>query len=46
MLGHRHIATTQRYARVSNEKITRDMKELSMNITNIFPSIDNYKPNI
>jgi integrase len=46
MLGHRHIATTQRYARVSSEKIILDMKRLSVNIENIFPSENIYQSNI
>jgi site-specific recombinase XerD len=46
MLGHRHIATTQRYARVSNEKIILDMKRLSVSIENIFPSENIYQSNI
>ncbi|KAA6323010.1 Tyrosine recombinase XerC [termite gut metagenome] len=29
MMGHRNIQTTQRYARVNNEKIGNDMKQLS-----------------
>lgn len=29
MMGHRNIQTTQRYARVNNEKIGKDMKQLS-----------------
>jgi integrase len=36
MLGHRHIQTTQRYARVSNEKIRLDMQRLSVDIENKF----------
>jgi integrase len=36
MMGHLNIQTTQRYARVSNEKIILDMKQLSMNIENRF----------
>jgi integrase len=46
MLGHRHIATTQRYARVSNEKIILDMKRLSVNIEDIFPHKNTYQSNI
>lgn len=33
MMGHRNIHTTQRYARVNNEKIGNDMKTLSARIT-------------
>ncbi|GHT12541.1 tyrosine recombinase [Bacteroidia bacterium] len=44
MLGHRHIQTTQRYARVSNEKIILDMQRLSMNIENKFSN--SYQSNI
>jgi site-specific recombinase XerD len=32
MMGHRNIQTTQRYARVNNEKIGNDMKRLSARI--------------
>ncbi|KAA6317142.1 Tyrosine recombinase XerC, partial [termite gut metagenome] len=32
MMGHRNIQTTQRYARVNNEKIGNDMKLLSQRI--------------
>jgi integrase len=46
MLGHRHMTTTQRYARVSNEKIILDMKRLSVNIENIFPHKNVYQSNI
>jgi len=35
MLGHMDIRTTQRYARISNEKIINDMKRLSNKISNI-----------
>ena len=35
MMGHLNIQTTQRYARVSNEKIILDMKQLSKKITSI-----------
>lgn len=34
MMGHRNIQTTQRYARVNNEKIGNDMKLLSSRIEN------------
>lgn len=36
MMGHRNIQTTQRYARVNNEKIGNDMKALSMRLVNKF----------
>lgn len=36
MMGHRNIQTTQRYARVNNEKIGKDMKLLSKRIANKF----------
>ena len=36
MLGHRDIRTTQRYARVNNEKIGNDMKQLSIHLTDKF----------
>ena len=36
MMGHTNITTTQRYARVSNEKVILDMKQLSVNIANKF----------
>lgn len=36
MMGHRNIQTTQRYARVNNEKIGNDMKALSNRLTNKF----------
>jgi integrase len=42
MMGHTNIATTQRYARVNNEKIIRDMKQLSIKIENKFSN--NYEP--
>ncbi|KAA6316046.1 Tyrosine recombinase XerD [termite gut metagenome] len=32
MMEHRNIQTTQRYARVNNEKIGNDMKQLSIRI--------------
>jgi integrase len=46
MMGHTNIATTQRYARVSNEKIISDMKRLSENIADKFTSENNYSSNI
>lgn len=36
MMGHRNIETTQRYARVNNEKIGKDMKALSNRLANKF----------
>lgn len=36
MMGHRNIQTTQRYARVNNEKIGNDMKALSNRLANKF----------
>lgn len=36
MMGHRNIQTTQRYARVNNEKIGNDMKNLSKRLENRF----------
>jgi len=36
MMGHRNIQTTQRYARVNNEKIGNDMKQLSLRISGKF----------
>lgn len=36
MMGHRNIQTTQRYARVNNEKIGNDMKALSNRLSNKF----------
>jgi len=35
MLGHCNIRTTQRYARVNNEKIISDMQKLTNKLTNI-----------
>lgn len=40
MMGHRNIQTTQRYARVNNEKIGNDMKLLSARISNKFNYAD------
>ena len=34
-MGHTDIKTTQRYARVTNEKVGRDMKKLSNALQNI-----------
>ena len=34
-LGHTNIRTTQRYARVTNEKVSRDMEKLSSALQNI-----------
>ncbi|PXV60131.1 site-specific recombinase XerD [Dysgonomonas alginatilytica] len=36
MMGHRNIQTTQRYARVNNEKIGSDMKQLSNRLVGKF----------
>lgn len=36
MMGHRNIQTTQRYARVNNEKIGNDMKQLSKRLAGKF----------
>lgn len=36
MMGHRNIQTTQRYARVNNEKIGKDMKLLSNRLSKRF----------
>ncbi len=36
MMGHRNIQTTQRYARVNNEKIGNDMKRLSQRLAGKF----------
>jgi integrase len=36
MMGHRNIRTTQRYARVNNEKIAGDMKQLSQRLSGRF----------
>lgn len=40
MLGHRNIRTTQRYARVNNEKISSDMKQLSERLSGKFNFIN------
>jgi len=40
MMGHLDIQTTQRYARVNNEKIGADMKKLSLRISNKYTFID------
>ena len=34
-MGHKNIKTTQRYARVTNEKVSRDMRNLSSVLQNI-----------
>lgn len=44
MMGHRNIHTTQRYARVNNEKIGSDMKRLSERLTGKFYYTDNNNP--
>lgn len=36
MLGHKHIETTQRYARLNNEKIGNDMQQLSARLASKF----------
>jgi integrase len=36
MMGHKHIQTTQRYARLNSEKIGNDMKELSSRLAGKF----------
>lgn len=36
MMGHRNVETTQRYARVNNEKIGADMKQLSIRLAGKF----------
>ena len=36
MLGHKHIETTQRYARLNNEKIGNDMQQLSARLATKF----------
>ena len=41
MMGHRNIQTTQRYARVNNEKIGNDMKKLSQRLSGKFNYINN-----
>lgn len=41
MMGHRNIQTTQRYARVNNEKIGNDMKQLSQRLSGKFNYINN-----
>ena len=42
MLGHEHITTTQRYAELSLDKISEDMKSLSNRIANKFTFISNF----
>lgn len=41
MMGHRNIQTTQRYARVNNEKIGNDMKQLSQRLAGKFSYASN-----
>jgi site-specific recombinase XerD len=41
MMGHRNIQTTQRYARVNNEKIGNDMKQLSKRLAGKFSLVAN-----
>ncbi|MFQ8806773.1 MAG: hypothetical protein ACLR8Y_18950 [Alistipes indistinctus] len=36
MLGHKHITTTQIYAKITNDKIGRDMDALSEKIADKF----------
>lgn len=43
MMGHRNIETTQRYARVNNEKIGSDMKLLSQRLSSRFNFIESNK---
>ncbi len=43
MMGHRNIQTTQRYARVNNEKIGNDMKALSKRLANKFSYVQQSK---
>jgi len=38
-MGHKDIRTTQRYARVTNEKVSRDMGNLS----NVLQNIEHFK---
>lgn len=35
ILGHKNITTTQVYAKITKEKVNRDMENLSMNLANI-----------
>lgn len=35
-MGHRNISTTQRYAKITQEKIDRDVTALSFNIEDKF----------
>ncbi len=37
MLGHKHITTTQIYAKITNDKIGHDMDALSQKIAEKFP---------
>lgn len=36
MLGHKHITTTQIYAKISNDKIRQDMAVLSEKLDRVF----------
>ena len=40
MMGHKNIQTTQRYARVNNEKIGNDMKLLSLRISDKYTYVE------
>jgi integrase len=46
MMGHTNLATTQRYARVNNEKIIHDMQRLSVSIFNKLSNINIYNSTI
>ncbi|MDL2231481.1 site-specific integrase [Porphyromonadaceae bacterium OttesenSCG-928-L07] len=43
MMGHRNIQTTQRYARVNNDKIGNDMKLLSQRLAGKFNYVESNK---
>ncbi len=40
MMGHRDIHTTQRYARVNNDKIANDMKILSARVAGKYTYVE------
>jgi site-specific recombinase XerD len=40
MMGHGDIHTTQRYARVNNEKIASDMKKLSARVADKYAYVE------